>query len=154
MKKYFLIPALIILIMVTGCKKDHDYVIYHKFENHSWYRYNTLQFEIPMQSSPNGWDISFFATHASNYPFDNLDFNMIMTTPAGEERIKEYHFEIRKYGSFTGKCTSDSCTASIALKKQIYLPATGILKISIETIVPRLQIEGLFGVGIRMHPRG
>ncbi|MCX6250300.1 MAG: hypothetical protein NTX61_06065 [Bacteroidetes bacterium] len=154
MKQFFLIAGLFFLIIISGCKKDNDYIIYHKFENHSWYRYNTLQFEIPVLPSPKGWDIYFFVTHANSYSFDNLDFNMIMTTPSGEERIKEYHFEIKKQGSFTGNCTSDSCTVSIALKKEIYLPPSGVIKISIEPIVPRLEIGGLFGVGIRMHPRG
>jgi len=153
MRKYLLMPGLFLMMIISGCRKDNDYVIYHKFGNQTWYRYNTLQFEIPIQPSPKGWDIFLFATHTNNYSFENLDFNMIMTTPAGEERIKEYHFEIKKYGSFTGKCNADSCTASIALKKQIFLPATGVLKISVETIVPRLEISGLLGVGIRMHPR-
>ncbi len=154
MKKYILLLCLIVVSFIQGCRKDNDYIISHRFKNHSWYRFNILQFEIPLKASPKGWDIYFFANHLKDYPFDNLDFHMIMTTPSGEERIKTYNFLIkRKDGGFTGDCGHDSCMVQIPLKKEIYLPAEGVLKIQIETLVPRIEIKGLLSVGIRMHPR-
>ena len=152
MTKSGLVLCLFLILMVQGCKKDTDYIIYHKFPDQFWYRYNILQFEIPIEGSPLPYDISFFANHTKDYSFDNLDFNMIMTTPSGEERINEYHFVIkRKDGGFTGTCYKDSCQAIIALKKGILLRQKGTLKIAIENLVPRLEIKGLLGVGIRMH---
>jgi gliding motility-associated lipoprotein GldH len=143
------------MILFSGCRKNNDYILYYPLKQHAWQRFNKLQFEIPLRASPKGWDIYFIAHHTKAYSFDNLDFNMIMNTPSGEERIKEYHFEIKnKTGEFTGVCTKDSCEATIALKKEIYLPEKGVLKIQIENLVPRLQVDELLGVGIRMHPRG
>lgn len=155
MKKSILLVGVMAIFIIAGCTKNKDYVLYYPFKQHFWYRFNKLQFEIPLQNSPKGWDIYFFAHHTKDYAFDNLDFNMIMNTPAGEERIRGYHFEIkRKSGEFAGECNKDSCTATIALKKEIYLPEKGFLKIEIENLVPRLEVQGLLGVGIRMHPRG
>jgi gliding motility-associated lipoprotein GldH len=146
--------GILTLFLFGGCKKNKDYELYYQFKQHYWARFNKLQFEIPLRPSPKGWDIYFFAHHTKDYPFDNLDFNMIMNTPT-EERINEYHFEIKKKnGGFMGECTQDSCIATIPLKKEIYLPEKGILKIEIENLVPRLEVHGLLGVGIRMHPRG
>jgi len=154
MKKTILFSGVLLIILLSGCKKNNDYVLYYQLKQHSWQRFNKLLFEIPLRPSPKGWDIYFFAHHTKDYQFDNLDFNMIMNTPSGEERIKEYHFEIRKKnGAFSGECTKDSCIATIALKKEINLPGKGILKIEIENLVPRLEVKGLLGVGIRMHPR-
>jgi hypothetical protein len=99
--------------------------------------------------------VFFFANHTRDYEFDNLAFNMIMTTPSGEERIKEYKFLLKdKTGGFTGTCYKDSCTASIALKKGLRLEKKGMLRIEIETLVPRLQINALLGVGVRLVPSG
>jgi gliding motility-associated lipoprotein GldH len=154
MKKTILLAG-VLVILFSGCKKSRDYVLYYPLKQHFWARFNKLQFEIPLQPSLKGWDIYFFARHTKDYPFNNLDFNMIMNTPSGEERIREYHFEIkRKNGEFTGECTNDSCTATIALKKEIYLPEKGVLRLEFENLVPRLEVNGLLGVGIRMHPRG
>ena len=155
MKKLMLFFGILAIFLISGCHKNKDYVLYYPFKQHFWSRFNKLQFEIPLLPSPKGWDIYFFAYHTKDYPFDNLDFNMIMNSPSGEERIKEYHFEIkRKNGEFAGECTKDSCLATIALKKEIYFPEKGILKIEIENLVPRLEVKGLLGAGIRMHPRG
>ena len=152
--KSFRIGVLALLIL-SACSKENDYVIYHRFPAHSWYRYNILQFEIPLELTEKPYDVYFFVNHTKQYAFDNLDFNMIMTTPAGEERIKEYHFPIRrKDGGIIGECTGDSCSVSIPLKKEIYFSGQGILKIEIENLVPRLEIKGILGVGIRLHPRG
>lgn len=76
---------------------------------------------------------------------------MIMNTPSGEERIKEYSFRIRRDGSFTGKCTGDSCEAVISLKKEMFFSSGGILRIEIENLVPRLETKNLLGVGIRLR---
>jgi gliding motility-associated lipoprotein GldH len=155
MRKTIIFLAAIMILSLPGCRKEKDYVLYHKFPDHTWNRFNTLQFEIPMRPSPKGWDILFYANHTKDYAFDNLDFYMRMVTPSGEERIKDYNFPVkRRDGGFIGQCRADSCTITIPIKKEIYLPDTGILKIQIETIVPRMEIKGLLGVGIRMHPRG
>jgi gliding motility-associated lipoprotein GldH len=145
--------GILLMFLFAGCQKNKDYVLYYQFKQHRWARFNKLQFEIPLRPSPKGWDVYFFAHHTKDYPFDNLDFNMIMNT-SSEERINEYHFEIKnKGGAFTGECSRDSCVASIPLKKGIYFPDQGTLKIEIENLVPRLEVTGLLGVGIRMHPR-
>ena len=77
---------------------------------------------------------------------------MIMITPSGEERIKEYSMDIRrKDGGFVGQFISDSCEVSIALKKELKL-TKGILNLEIENLVPRPEVRGLLGIGIRLHP--
>lgn len=155
MKKSFFIPVVLFLISFSGCRKETDYILYHSFENQSWYRFNKIQFEIPMERTDRSYDIFIFARHKTDYEFDNLDFNMVMTTPSGEERIREYHFAIKdRTGNFIGKCAKDTCEASIPLKKEIRFQKKGLLKIEIENLVPRLETKGVLGIGIRLHPLG
>lgn len=148
-----LLALLTFILLLTGCRKDKDIISYHTFPNRAWYRYEILKFAIPITNIEKSYDIYFFARHTMDYPFDNLSFNMVMTTPSGEERINEYPFTLKRNDRFTGKCNSDSCEAEVPLKTDIHFDKKGILVIEIENLVPRLQAPGLLGVGIRMRPR-
>ncbi|HZX63369.1 MAG TPA: hypothetical protein VFE66_09160 [Bacteroidales bacterium] len=155
MNRKAFIYGLLILLILSGCKKNNEIIRYHKFNDRTWNRFEKIRFDIPVLDVDKRYDVFFFANHTKDYEFDNLEFNMIMTTPSGEERIKEYKFLLKnKTGGFTGTCNQDSCTASIALKKGIRLEKKGMLRIEIETLVPRLQINALLGVGIRLVPSG
>jgi gliding motility-associated lipoprotein GldH len=155
MNKKAFIYGLLILLILSGCKKNNEIIRYHKFSDHIWNRFEKIRFDIPILDIDKPYDVFFFANHTKEYEFDNLTINMIMTTPSGEERIREYLFLLKnKTGGFTGNCNQDSCTASISLKKGLRMEKKGMLRIEIETLVPRLQINALLGVGIRMVPSG
>ena len=154
MKKTLLYLFLPIILFLSGCKSNNDYEIYYPFKNQTWDRFNFLQFEIPIERTEGLYDVLLFVRHTQAFEFDNLDFHMIMKTPSGEERIREYSMNIRrKDGGFTGQCSKDSCEATIILKKELKL-AKGTLSIQLENVVPRLHLGGLLGLGIRVSPAG
>ena len=153
MKKGVLIFGVLLLLISSCTLKKKEVVVYHRFKNHSWYRFDNLLFNIPIEEINKPYDIFFFAMHSKKYEFDNLDFGIIMNTPSGEERINQYNFRIKKkFGGFSGFCYQDSCEAVIALKKGIFFSQKGILKIEVENLVPRLVVKELFGVGIKIVP--
>jgi len=153
MKKQIIFLFFLVASTFSGCNKNKDYIIYHRFDDKVWKRFNILRFEIPVETTENLYDVSFFAKILNDYEFDYLDFNMIMTTPSGEERIKEYHIDVkRKNGTFIGQFVNDSCEYSVALKKGLTL-TKGVLTVQIENLVPRLETKAILGVGIRLHPR-
>ena len=136
----------------AGCTKHERYQIYHPFTDHTWYRFNILQFEIPVGNETDPVNVVFFTRVGKDYPYDSLAFNMVMKTPAGEERVKEYRLRIRdREGKFTGDFRGDSCEMSMVLKKEIVLGKEGTLTVELENLVPRLRTTGLYGVGIRLE---
>ena len=149
-----LLPFLFSLMIVfsgTGCGRKDITELYHRFPGKSWERNNLLSFEIPVKDS-DSYNISLFARFTPDFQFETLDFNMIMNTPAGEERINEYQMQVKsKSGSYIIECGKDSCRGIILLKKELNISKPGILKIEIENLTPRLTTEGLLGVGIRME---
>ena len=154
MNKKTVIFVLSTLFIFAGCKKNNDIISYHKFKDHTWNRFEKIRFEIPILDISKPYDVYFFASHTRAFEFDNLNFKF-KSTPSGEERIKEYTFLLKdKTGEFTGKCSTDSCVATVALKKGIYMEKKGMLRIEIEVLVPRLEIKALLGVGIRLVPSG
>ena len=153
MNRKLFVYGLFLLLFLGGCKKSNEIVSYHKFKDQTWNRFEKVNFDIPILDIQKRYDVYFFARHAKEYEFDNLDFNMIMTTPSGEERIKEYTFLFKdKTGGLMGICNQDSCSVSIVLKKGLRMEKKGMLRIEIEALVPRLQINSLLGVGIRLVP--
>jgi len=153
MNKRYLLYGFLILLLFSGCKKSNEILSYHKFKDQTWSRFDKITFNIPIIDVDKQYDVYFFANHTKNYEFDNLRFNMIMTTPSGEERIKDYKFMLKNTtGGFVGECRGDSCTASIVLRKGMSIEKIGMLRIEIETLVPRLQIENILGIGIRLVP--
>jgi len=142
----------ILLLSLFSCSENDDLISYHKFTDQVWPRYNILHFEIPVDVSENNYDVSMIIRHTKEYEFDYLDFNMLMTTPSGEERIKEYHINVKKRdGGFTGRCTIDSCEIITFLRKDLML-SKGTLIIELENLVPRLEVKGLLSLSIRLHP--
>lgn len=139
------------LLLGISCSRNKPIEVYQQFDNQSWHRYRTLKFEIPLNTSGNSYDIMIFAHLTKDFSYETLDFNMVMNTPSGEERIKEYQLKIKSFtGSFLGKCDQDSCIYSMPLKKGIIIAEPGILKIELENLTPRIETTGILGIGIRL----
>ena len=152
-----LFSCIICLMMLFGsaCNRNNTNELYYNLPDRSWARFNLLSFEIPVNEVEKSWDVFLFARFTPDYQYKTLDFNMIMNTAAGEERIHEYQMPVKSAeGTLLFNCVSDSCEGSFLLKRQLYLSKAGILKIEIENLTPRLVTEGIIGVGIRLVESG
>ena len=145
----------LIVLLGYGCNTHKSIELYHNFPDKTWARFNLLSFEIPVENIKQPYDVFLFVRFSSDFQYNTLDFNMIMNTSTGEERIHEYLMEVKsKTGRFLGACKNDSCEGLILLQKQLLLSKPGILKIEIENLTPRMVTEGVIGVGVRIEPSG
>ncbi|NQV03793.1 MAG: hypothetical protein HQ542_14175 [Bacteroidia bacterium] len=152
MKQFNYLFFLFILILWTGCQQDNPNEVYYPFQNQTWQRFNILSFELPVNQSETPYKIVFFAKHNREFPYKSLDFNLIMNTPSGEERIREFQLKIRdNKEKLLRSCEEDYCEASIVLKKELYINKEGMLLIELENLIPRMETPGLLGVGIRLE---
>ncbi len=144
----------VVAVAIQGCHKSETQELYHKFPGSAWERFNLLSFEVPVKKAA-AYDIYLFARFTPEFQYETLDFNMVMNTPSGEERIHEYQLEVKsKSGDFSIECSKDSCQGMILLKREINIGKPGILKIEIENLTPHLSTTGIKGVGIRLKPSG
>ena len=140
---------------LTGCRNTGTKELYHKFPDKNWERFNILSFEIPVDAVDKPYNVYLFARFSSEFKYEKLEFNMVMNTAAGEERISQYELAVKsKSGTFLGECKNDSCEGSILLKRELNLSKPGILKIEIENLTPRIVTEGVIGIGIRLVQSG
>lgn len=155
-KTRYVLNILLILVIATmsGCMNRESTELYHAFTNKSWARFDLLNFEVPVKKT-GLYNIYLYARFTPEFQNETLKFNMIMNTPAGEERFMEYSMDIRsESGDFIIECSKDSCQGTIMLKKEIDFHKPGILKIEIENLIPRLTTDGVLGVGIRLVQSG
>ena len=139
----------------SGCRKKESLELYHKFPDKIWARFNILSFEIPVKQVDKPYNIYLFTRFTKEFSHEQLEFNMVMNTAAGEERIYAYAMKVKSAsGAFLQAFEGDSCTGTILLKHDLKLARPGILKIEIENLTPRLTTEGVMGVGIRMEQSG
>jgi hypothetical protein len=144
----------LLVFLGTGCGKEENTELYHHFPEKSWARFNLLSFEIPVKKA-SFYNIYLFAWFTKDFYYETLDFNMVLNSPEGEERIHEYQMKVKsKSGDFYIQCSNDSCQGTILLKREIHLSKPGILKIEIENLTPRLMTENVLGVGLRVFPSG
>ena len=142
------------ILVVIGCQEDQPNEVYYQFQNATWQRFNILGFEIQVEESDEPYKIIFFARHNQDFPYQALDFNMVMNTPSGEERINEYRLKVKsRAGKLLGNCDEEICEVAIVLKKEIYFNKSGLLVVDLENLTPRMETPGLLGVGVRIEKR-
>ena len=144
---------LVILLVISflACTNNGRNEAYYRFPMQTWDRFNILNFDIPLEKREHPVTVTFFARYTRVFSHASLDFHVIMKTPNGEERIREYSMKIKnREGNFLHEFTGDSCEQSLVLNDELFISREGVLHVDVENLLPRLKTQGLVGVGIRV----
>ena len=139
---------LTISLFSVSCDRGPVYEKYMKMKNSTWDRFEQKLFEIPVDEASKNIDISFIVRITSKLAYDELPFYIILTTPAGEERIREIKIPVRESGKMIGEPKGNVYETRIELWKEINIAVKGNCKISIENMIPKIQTEGIDEIGI------
>jgi gliding motility-associated lipoprotein GldH len=154
-KTIHLLKMILLAGILISCAREKSDQVYYPLKNDTWQRFNILKFELPVNEGNQRLDVLFFAELTQAYPFDNLDFNMVMNTPSGEERINSFQIKVNSgSGGPSGNCRGDTCLYELPLQKALFIAKPGVLTIEIENLNPRIETVGISGVGIRLIPSG
>lgn len=147
MKRFHL--SLLVLFILVSCQKGVAYKEFHKFDNYVWHRFEKVKFNIPVDEAGMNADIVFTIRHITQYPYDNLPVNVILTAPSGEERILEKDIRLKnEKGDFTGSVAGDLWDSEEILWPGFQFNDTGNYTIEFENLIPKMGIPGLVDVGI------
>ncbi|MEI7492363.1 MAG: hypothetical protein WCK92_13245 [Bacteroidota bacterium] len=153
-KKPFLHWLLIAIILMTGCIHEKPSEKSISFPGQSWQRYNILKYEFPINEMGKSYDVVLELRLSRTFAYDEFPLNMVLDTPSGEERIKEYLLQVKnKNGSFTGTLNGDTCLTRLVLKRNLYCSRKGILKVEIENLNPRMETEGIYRASLILIQR-
>lgn len=144
-----------ISLMVLGsCQKNLIYNEFHKFDNYTWSRFEKVKFEIPVEEAGLQADIIFTIRHITQYPYDNLPVNIILTTPSGEERIMEKDILLKDMnGEFKGSVAGDLWDIEDTLWPDFYFTEKGQYVIELENLIPKMGIPGLVDIGLKVKKK-
>lgn len=150
------ILLLISLITLVSCQKSVVYKEYHKFDNYTWGRFEKVRFEIPIEEAGITADIVLSVRHITQYPYDNLPVNIILTTPSGEERIMQKDFMLKDAeGEFKGSVAGDLWDFEETLWPRFLFTEKGMYILEFENLIPKMGIPGLDDMGVKVvkNPR-
>jgi len=150
--KPFLLPAFLIVWALSGisCGREKAIESYHPFPGGIWQRYDIVKFNISLEKTSKPVDVIFFVRTGPQFSQDHLPFNMVMNTPSGEERIMEYDMEITQGKEALKAGGQQETERTIVLKRGLLITGGGKLQLEIENLVPRMKLEGISGIGIRI----
>jgi len=117
-------------------------------KNTTWDRFDIKQFEIPINEEAKSYDIQVVVRCTEQFQYDNLPFYVILTTPSGEERMREVNVLVRDNGKMITQPNSTKSEARLILWKGINMADKGNCKITLENMIPKIQTEGIDEIGI------
>ncbi len=136
-------------LFFPSCDNTKPYSQYHRFKNSSWHRFSPIFFDFPVKKNDAGYDIIFVIRHTNHFSEKSLYINFVMTTPSGEERIKDYNLFLKnRDGKFKGKEKDGLYQLDIPLRKGIKFHESGICKVEIENLMTKLNTPGLVEIGL------
>jgi gliding motility-associated lipoprotein GldH len=143
-----LILVLALAASLGSCERGPVYEKSVKMKNSTWDRFDNKNFEIPIEDVGKNYDITFVAHCTEQFPYDDLPFYVILTTPSGEERMREVNVHVRDNGKLIKGDKDGNSEARMVLWRNINMAEKGKCKISIENMIPFIQVEGIDDIGI------
>jgi len=120
---------------------------YLKLTNSTWDRFDIKHFEIPVEEADKSYNITVVVRCSEQFKSENIPFYVILTSPSGEESIREVTVPIRENGKLITDPNTAKPESRLVLWQNINI-AKGKSKISIENMIPRIQTAGIDEVGI------
>ncbi len=147
-KKVGIIASLILSVAFFSCDRGPVYESYQKIKNSTWDRFDIRQFEIPVEKEAMICDISIVVRCSESFQYDELPFYVIMTTPSGEERMREVTVPVREKGKLILDPETAKTESRLVLWKGINMADKGKCKFTFENMIPKIQTEGIEEIGI------
>ena len=132
----------------SSCNRGPVFEKYLKMKNSIWDRFDQKFFEFPVEGTGKSYDITFVIRNNVQFQYDDMPVYVILTTPSGEERMREVSVPVRKNGKMIGLQNLNSFESRTILWRNINIADKGKCKISIENMIPKIQTEGIDEIGI------
>jgi gliding motility-associated lipoprotein GldH len=148
--KRIISPALFLILAIafTSCDKGPVSETYLTIKNSTWDRFDIKQFDIPVAEPAQTYDITLVVRCSDKFQYDKLPVYAIITTPSGEERMREVNVLVRENGKMITQPEDTKSEARLVLWKGINMAEKGNCKITLENMIPKIQTDGIEEIGI------
>lgn len=142
---------IIILFAITlnSCRQDEVFRKYHKLEKYQWDKDKNIFFNFNIKNTNNLYDVIIAVRHTPQYPYANLQLNMSLFSPSGQERTKDHDLFIRnRDGSFKGKGLGDIYDIEFVVLEKINFTEKGIYTVELHSLMPKYSTPALMDIGL------
>ena len=142
----------VLSMLFSGCDSNKPISQMYNFKNATWERFKLLNFELAVKTTRHTYDLSLEVRYNENFHEKTLPVNVVMTTPDGEQRIKEYTFFLKdKDGNFQGTKNGEIFQMMIPIRNDVRFYKTGVCKFEIENLNPKYFTPGIIEMGVVME---
>lgn len=146
MKRIFV--SLLVVLVLSGCSRSTLFKDYIKLDNVSWNRGNIIEFEVPIDENVVS-DYFLALRHHTYFSYDYIDVNITFYTPDGEMRSRNYHYNLKnEKAEWKGDGMGELWDINFPIRKNVKFNKSGICKVRIENIMPRMETPGIIEVGL------
>lgn len=133
-----------LIMLLSGCGQRKPVSQVHHFKNATWERFKHLNFELPVENLRQKYDLTLMLRYSDKFSENTLPVNVVIVTPEGEERIKEYTFFIKdNSGNFAGNPVDGVYEMAVTLRKEVRFGKKGMLKFEIENLNSKYYTPGV-----------
>lgn len=135
--------------LLFSCNRSNApvYTNYQKLTNVSWDRFDIKHFDIPFDETAKDCDIAVIVHCTEKFKYDNLPLYVILTSPTGEESIRELSIPIRANGKMVTEPNGTKSESRLVVWQNLH-DIKGNYKISIENMTPVIQTAGIDDIGV------
>lgn len=151
--KYSLFTLIIAsLTLLPACDRNVIYSGYTSMDNSTWNLMNVARFEIPVDDTAASTNVFFTIRTGSAYPFRNIWLFVSTISPDGKivgDTLQYYLID--EQGKRYGKGFGDIRELNLPYKSNVYFPASGIYRFSVQHGMREEELKGVYDIGIRVE---
>lgn len=143
--KHFTLPILILAItgLLMGCSNKPVYEKTLTLKNAVWQRFDIKTFEVEIEKVPAQYEFEAIVNCNDSFQYKSLPFYVILTTPSGEERMREVSFQVREGDKLTKNKETGKAEARIQLWYNVNITEKGKCKLTFENMIPKYETGGI-----------
>jgi gliding motility-associated lipoprotein GldH len=149
LKLQILLAIMVVVPLVfTACSKAPVFEKSIKMKNTVWDRFDIKQYDVAIAEAGKSYDIEVVVRCTEGFQYEKLPFYVILTSPSGEERMREVTVPVRENSKLITNVETSKAESRLMLWKGIKMADKGTCKITLENMIPKIQTEGIDEIAI------
>jgi gliding motility-associated lipoprotein GldH len=147
--KLIILIAITLSFAISSCRQDEVFRKYQKLDNYQWNKDKNIVYNFEINDIKNIYDVLIAIRHTPQYPYANLQLNMSIISPSGQERTKDHDLYIRNNnGSFKGEGMGDIYDVEFLALEKINFTEQGKYTVELHSLMPKYSTPALMEIGL------
>ena len=141
----------LISCLMAACRPEGRVYVEHKelSPNIEWLKKDVREFEVPVESTDQLYDLSLSFRYANGYRFQVARVKVTQISPSGEETVNEYELKVRdEQGDYIGEAGYDIWDSEHLVEESKQFEESGIYTFKIEHAMAQNPLNYAMEIGV------